>query len=49
MRNFILGVLAGLILATFAPRVADFARFGFDSGRELAGSAVEKGGNAARP
>jgi hypothetical protein len=49
MRNFILGVLAGLVLATFAPRVADFARFGFDSGRELAGSAVEKTGNAARP
>lgn len=49
MRNFILGLLAGLILATFAPRLADFARYGFDSGRELAGSAVEKTGNAARP
>lgn len=49
MRNFIIGLVAGLILATFAPRVADFARFGFDSGRELAGSAVQSTGKAARP
>jgi hypothetical protein len=49
MRNFLIGLVAGLVLATFTPWLADFARFGFDSGRELAGSVVEKGGKAARP
>lgn len=49
MRNFLIGLVAGLILATFAPKLADFARTGFDSGRELAGSAVESTGHAARP
>lgn len=49
MRNFLIGLIAGLILATFTPRLADFARYGFDSGRELAGSAVQETGKAARP
>lgn len=49
MRNFLIGLVSGLILATFAPKLADFARSGFDSGRELAGSAVEHTGKAARP
>ena len=49
MRNFIIGLVAGLILATFAPRLADFARYGFDTTREAAGSAIEQTGNAARP
>jgi hypothetical protein len=49
MRNFLIGLFTGLVLATFAPRLADFARSGFDSGRELAGSAVQHTGQAARP
>lgn len=49
MRNFIIGLVAGLVLATFAPKLADFARYGFDTAREHAGSAVESTGNAARP
>lgn len=42
MCKFLLGLIAGLILATYAPQLADFARSGFDSGRELAASAVEQ-------
>lgn len=55
MRNFLIGLIAGLVLATFAPRLADFARTGFEKGREylmefeLAESAVETTGHAARP
>ncbi len=49
MRNFLIGLFVGLVLATFAPKLADFARSGFDSGRELAGSAIESTGHAARP
>ena len=49
MRNFFIGLLTGLVLATFAPKLAEFSRLGFDSGRELAGSVVEKAGEAARP
>ncbi len=49
MRNFLIGLFAGLVLATFAPHVAGFARSGFDSGRELAGSVVQHTGQAARP
>lgn len=49
MRNFIIGLVAGLILATFAPRLADFARYGFDSGREIAGATIQGAGQAARP
>lgn len=49
MCKFLLGLIAGLILATYAPRIADFARSGFDSGRELAGSAAEQTAKIARP
>ena len=49
MRNIAIGIIIGLILATFAPRVADLARTGFDTGRDLAGAAVEHTGKAARP
>ena len=41
MGKFLLGLTAGLILATFAPHFADFARSGFDSARVLAESAVQ--------
>ncbi|KKN32083.1 hypothetical protein LCGC14_0817380 [marine sediment metagenome] len=49
MRNFLIGLFMGLVLATFAPGLAESARSGFDSGRELAGSAIESTGHTARP
>ncbi len=49
MRNFLIGLFAGLVLATFSPKIAESARSGFDSGRELAGSAVQNTAHAARP
>ncbi len=49
MRNIAIGVLIGLVLATFAPRAAQLARNGFDTGRDLAGAAVQHTGEAARP
>ncbi len=49
MRNLIFGFIAGLIVATFAPGLADLARGGFDVSRDLAGSAVQHTGQAARP
>lgn len=49
MKRLLIGFLAGLIVATFAPRLASFARQGFDAGRELSGTAVEWIGETARP
>ena len=49
MRNLFIGRFIGLVLATFAPRVADLARTGFDTSRDLAGAAVQHTGEAARP
>ena len=49
MRNFFIGLVAGLVIATFAPGIARVARNGFDLTRELAGSAIQATAHAARP
>ncbi len=33
MRNFLIGVFVGLVLATFAPHAAEFSRNLFDKGK----------------
>jgi len=35
MRNFLIGVFVGLVLATFAPHAAEFSRGLFDKGRTI--------------
>lgn len=49
MRNILIGIVIGLVLATFVPKAANFARYGFDTSRDLAGAAVQHTGKAARP
>jgi len=49
MKKVLIGFVAGLIVATFAPKLADMARQGFDTGRDFAGSAVEQVAESARP
>lgn len=44
MRNIIIGIFIGLVVATFAPKVADLSRDLFDAGRNLGGEVVEKVG-----
>lgn len=41
MRNIIFGIFIGLVVATFAPKVADLSRDLFDAGRSLGGEVVE--------
>lgn len=35
MRNFLIGVFVGLVLATFAPHAAEFSRSLFDKGKTI--------------
>ena len=47
MGKFLIGVFVGLVVATFAPKVADLSRDFFDAGRNLGGEVVETVGEAA--
>lgn len=42
-----IGIFIGLVVATFAPKVADLSRDLFDAGRNLGGGVVETVGEAA--
>jgi hypothetical protein len=46
MLKFLAGVFVGLVVATFAPKVADLSRDLFDAGRNLGGEVVETVGEA---
>jgi hypothetical protein len=41
------GIFIGLVVATFAPKVADLSRDLFEAGRNLGGEVVEKVSEAA--
>lgn len=47
MTKFLIGVFVGLVVATFAPNVADLSRDLFEAGRNLGGEVVETVGEAA--
>ena len=47
MHKFLAGVLAGMIIATYAPNVAGLARDFFDAGRNLGGEIAETVGEVA--
>jgi hypothetical protein len=49
IKGLLVGFIAGLVVATFTPKLASIARTGFDSARNVAGLAVETAGEAARP
>jgi hypothetical protein len=44
--KFLIGVFVGLVVATFAPKVADLSRDLFEAGRNLGGEVVETVGEA---
>ena len=41
MWKIVIGIFIGLVVATFAPKVADLSRDLFDAGRNLGGEVVE--------
>ncbi len=41
MRNIFIGIFIGLVVATFAPKLADLSRNLFDAGRDLGGEVIE--------
>ena len=47
MAKLCIGIFIGLVVATFAPTVADLSRDLFDAGRNLGGEVVETVGEAA--
>ena len=47
MAKFAIGVFVCLVVATFAPKVADLSRDLFDAGRNLGGEVVETVGEVA--
>ena len=47
MWKLLIGIFIGLVVATFAPKVADLSRDLFDAGRNLGGEVVEKVGEVA--
>lgn len=47
MWRLFIGIFIGLVVATFAPKVADLSRDVFDAGRNLGGEVVETVGEAA--
>jgi hypothetical protein len=49
IKGFLVGFVAGLIFATFAPSVAGFARNGFDVTRDLSGRVIQGTGTVVRP
>ena len=46
MAKLFIGIFIGLVVATFAPKVADLSRDLFDAGRNLGGEVVETVGEA---
>lgn len=49
IKGLLVGFIAGLIFATFAPSVANFARNGFDVTRDLSGRVIQGTGTVVRP
>jgi hypothetical protein len=47
MWKIVIGIFIGLVVATFAPKVADLSRDLFDAGRNLGGEVVETVGEVA--
>ena len=48
MRNIVIGIIIGLILGTFYPRVSDFSRAAFDFGTGTVESIADKGTGAVK-